>query len=164
MEFPLDGSMSHSPAMPELNLLARVALRLGAPLDLGRVPAGRRRVVAIAGGTVSGGRLRGEVLPGGVDWQILRDDDSVQIEARYVIRTLDGVLVAVHETGLRHGPPEVLARVAAGEAVDARAYYFRTVPRFECGDARYAWLNSAVAVGSGVRAGDSVVLDCYLVD
>ena len=156
--------MSHSPAMPELTLLARIALRLGAPLDLGRTPAGRARLIAIVGGTVAGGRLRGEVLAGGADWQTVRDDKTVLMEARYAIRTLDGALIGVREGGIRHGPPEVLARVAAGEAVDASAYYFRTAPRFETGDEKYSWLNNAIAVSSGVRVGDSVVLDCYTID
>ena len=86
------------------------------------------------------------------------------LEARYVIRTLDGAMISVRESGIRHGPPEVLARVSAGEAVDASAYYFRTTPRFETGDERFGWLNNAIAVSSGVRAGDSVVLDCYVMD
>jgi hypothetical protein len=156
--------MSYTPAQPELTLIARIALRLDAPLDLGVIPVGRRRLLAISGGTVSGGRLRGEVLPGGSDWQTVREDKSVLMDARYAIRTLDGALIGVVETGVRHGPPEVLARVAAGEAVDPSAYYFRTTPRFETGDERYAWLNNAVAISSGVRAGDSVLLDCYLVE
>jgi len=150
--------------MPELNLLARIALRLASPLDLGPGPMGRRKLVGIAGGTVSGGRLRGEVLPGGSDWQTVREDGSLLIEARYVIRTLDGALITVREAGVRHGPPEILARVAAGEAVDSSAYYFRTTPRFETGDERCAWLNNAVCVGSCMRVGDSVLLDCYVVD
>src|SRR4051812_45252859 len=141
---------SPTPAMPELNLLARIALRLAPPVDLGRTPAGRSRMIAIAGGTVSGARLRGEVLAGGADWQTVRDDTTVLVEARYAIRTLDGALIGVRETGVRHGPPEVLARVSAGEAVDPSAYYFRTAPRFETGDARYSWLNNAIAVCSGV--------------
>ncbi|HXC40132.1 MAG TPA: DUF3237 domain-containing protein [Burkholderiales bacterium] len=156
--------MPHSPAMPELNLLARIALRLAPPLDLGQGPLGRGKLVGIAGGTVSGGRLRGEVLPGGSDWQTVREDGSLLVEARYVIRTLDGALVTVRENGVRHGPPEILARVAAGEAVDPSTYYFRTTPRFETGDERVSWLNNAVCVGSSVRVGDSVLLDCYVVD
>ena len=156
--------MSTTPAQPELTLIARIALRLEAPLDIGVTPAGRRRILAISGGTVSGGRLRGEVLSGGSDWQTMREDKTVLMDARYTIRTFDGALISVLEKGIRHGPPEVLARVAAGEAVDPSAYYFRTSPRFETGDARYGWLNNAVAICSGVRAGDSVMLDCYLVE
>jgi hypothetical protein len=53
--------------------------------------------------------------------------------------------------GIRSGPPEVLARLARKEAVDPSEYYFRIAPRFETGAAKYAWLNSILAIGFGER-------------
>jgi uncharacterized protein DUF3237 len=64
---------------------------------------------------------------------------------------------------MRHGPPEVLARLGRGEPVDPAAYYFRTTPRFETVAPSYAWLNDVVAVGSAVRRPDAVILDFYTV-
>jgi hypothetical protein len=80
------------------------------------------------------------------------------------VRTYDGALVYVRNIGIRRGPREVLARVAAGEAVDPREYYFRSSPVFETGDSRYAWLNGIVAVCSAVRLRDEVILDFYAVE
>jgi hypothetical protein len=101
------------------------------------------------------------VLPGGADWQIVCADGLAQLEARYSLETDDGALVYVRNVGLRHGPPEVLARLAAGEPVDAKLYYMRTTPSFETGAERYRWLNRVVCVATGVRRKDAVELDVY---
>ena len=86
------------------------------------------------------------------------------LEARYTVRTDDGALVYVRNLGLRHGPAEVMERIQRGEAVDPAEYYFRSTPRFEAGDARYAWLNRILAVGSGARLANEVHLDIYAVN
>ena len=152
------------PVAPRLAKLCRARVKVAAPLELGATPAGTRRIIAIEGGTVEGERLSGEVVPGGADWQIVRDDGMALLEARYTVRTRDGALVYVRNIGIRRGPREVLARVAAGEAVDPREYYFRSSPVFEAADPRYAWLNGIVAVGSAVRLKDEVILDFYVVE
>lgn len=64
---------------------------------------------------------------------------------------------------MRHGPPEVLARIAAGELVDPAEYYFRVSIRYEVAEAEYAWLNRIVAVASAIRLADAVVYDAYVV-
>jgi len=48
-----------------------------------------------------------------------------------VIETREGARVYVENTGIRHGPPEAMARLRRGEPVDPALNYFRTVPRFE---------------------------------
>jgi hypothetical protein len=101
------------------------------------------------------------VLPGGADWQIVRGDGVSQLEARYTLETDDGALIYVRNVGLRHGPPEVLAKLAAGEPVDPSRYYMRTTPAFETGDERYRWLNKLVCVATGARRKDAVELDVY---
>jgi hypothetical protein len=53
--------------------------------------------------------------------------------------------------GLRHGPPEVIAALGRGEAVDPATYYFRTTPRFETAHPKYAFLNRLLAVSTGDR-------------
>ena len=63
----------------------------------------------------------------------------------------DGAFIYVRYAGMRHGPPEVLARLAQGETVDPGEYYFRVAPMFETGAERYAWLNKILAVGVGDR-------------
>jgi hypothetical protein len=152
------------PVVPKLAKLCRARVKVASPLDLGATPAGNRRIVAILGGTIEGQRLRGEIVPGGADWQVVQEDGTALLEARYTVRTHDGALIYVRNAGIRRGPREVLARIAAGEPVDPREYYFRSSPVFETGDSRYAWLNGIVAVCSAVRLKDEVVLDFYAVD
>src|SRR5687767_8301336 len=106
------------------------------PQELGDTPLGRRRIIGIRGGHFSGARLSGRVLAGGADWQVIRTDGVADLEARYTLQTADGALIYVENRGYRHGPKEILERLAAGEPVDPARYYMRTTPRFETGDAR----------------------------
>src|ERR1019366_5374215 len=70
---------------PSLQLLYTSSIAIAAPLDLGRAPYGQRRVIDIMGGAFSGPRLSGRVLPGGVEWQIVRSDGIVEVDARYTL-------------------------------------------------------------------------------
>jgi hypothetical protein len=151
------------PAAPTLELLARVRADVGQPQLVGTALLGERRIVPILGGEVEGPQLRGRVLPGGADWQVVASDGTAQLEARYTIETHDAALVYVRNLALRHGPPEVLERIRLGEEVDPTEYYFRSTPRFECGDPRYAWLNRIIAVASGARLANEVLLRVYAV-
>ncbi len=155
--------MTLEPVTPHLERLCRVVVKITEPLVVGDSPLERRRIIPITGGRVEGPRLQGVVLPGGADGQIVRADGGAVLEARYTIRAVDGALIYVRNIGMRHGPPDVLARLGRGEPVDPAAYYFRTTPRFETGAPSYAWLNDVVAVGSAVRRPDAVILDFYAV-
>ena len=121
------------------------------PRDIGTTPRGMRRYFPAIGGSFAGPRLRGEVLPDGGDWLLLRPDGVLEQEVRMTRKTDDGAFISVRYTGMRHGPPEVMARLAQGEPVDPSAYYFRVAPQFETGAERYAWLNTILAVGVGER-------------
>ena len=79
----------------------------------------------ITGGEFAGPQLRGKVLPGRADWQILRGDGVAELEARYTLRTDDGALIYVRNHALRHGPADVIAALTAGRPVDPASYYFR---------------------------------------
>ena len=138
-----------------------VKAELAPMLSLGHTPYGERRVVGITGGTVQGPKLTGRILPGGADWQIIRKDGAADIQARYIIDTDSGARIVVNSVGLRHGPPEVLERLARGDKVDPAQYYFRTVMRFETGDAGLDWLNRILALARGQREARSVRLDVY---
>jgi hypothetical protein len=144
-----------------LQSLLKAEITLAAPRELGATPLGRRRIIAITGGRFSGERLRGRVLPGGADWQLVRGDGVAELDARYTLETDDGVLVYVVNRGYRHGPAEVMQRISTGEDVDAGSYYMRTTPLFETGDARYAWLNRIVCVASGARRPAAVELEVF---
>jgi Protein of unknown function (DUF3237) len=129
-------------------------LRLDVPelLDLGDTPLGRRRVATVAGGTFEGERLKGTVIGTAAgDWLLQRSDGVVTLDVRLQLRTEQGELIHMGYRGLRHGPPEVMARLAAGESVDPRSYYFRIAPSFETGAPRLQWLNRILAIGTGRR-------------
>jgi hypothetical protein len=130
-------------------------------LRFGETPYGERRVIHITGGSVSGARLNGRILPGGADWQIIRADGAADIRARYTIEAADDALVLVNSEGLRHGPPDVIARVGRGEAVDPSLYYFRTALRFETAAPGLAWMNKILAIGRGERLARAVKLDVF---
>lgn len=141
--------------------LLRAEITLGPPQELGEAPHGRRRIIPITGGRVSGERLSGRVLAGGADWQVVRADGVAELDARYTIETGDGALIYVSNRGVRHGPPEVIRKLAAGEPVDPALYYMRTTPWFETGDPRYAWLNRIVCVCTGARRAAAVELEVF---
>jgi Protein of unknown function (DUF3237) len=149
---------------PHLEPLMTIAVEVGEIASLGAVPSGERRVVPINGGSFfSGEGWRGIVLPGGADWQLLRSDGVLEVDARYVLQDERGARVQVVSQGLRHGPPDVMAALARGEAVDPSRYYFRTVMRFEAAAEALAHLNHVVAVGIGAREARLVRLHVFAV-
>jgi hypothetical protein len=146
---------------PELELLLEIRASLAAPIVVGDVPEGARRVVPIDGGTFEGPRLRGTLIPGGADWQYLRPDGVMIVEAQYLLRTDDGVVIQVNNRGMRHGPEAVMRRLGGGEAVDPADYYFRATPQLSAPAGRYEWLNRRMFLCSGARYPDAVVLWFY---
>lgn len=145
----------------ELRHLCDLDVELAAPMELGTPPRGRRRIIPIIGGTVTGERLSGRVLNLGADWQTVFSDHSAELDTRYAIETHDGASIDVRNFGFRHGPPEVIEALARGELVDPSRYYMRTHPRFETGDPRYAWLNRTIFVGTGSRQPSSVKITIF---
>jgi Protein of unknown function (DUF3237) len=141
--------------------LFEARVELADVLTLGHTPLGERRVIDIRGGSFHGARLSGRVRAGGADWQTVGDDGAARLDARYTLETDGDALIQVHSQGLRHGPPEVLRRLAAGEAVDPAQYYFRTVLRFETGAPALDWLNRVIAVARGVRLPRAVELEAF---
>jgi hypothetical protein len=101
------------------------------------------------------------VLPGGSDWQLMRSDGVLEVDARYVLEDTQGRRLQVVSQGLRHGPAEAMVALARGEAVDPAAYYFRTAMRFETGAPALAHLNRVVAFGIGARQARSVRLEVF---
>jgi hypothetical protein len=146
--------------MLPLRSLFDARVELAEVVSLGQTPLGERRVINITGGTFKGDRLHGRVRPGGADWQLVRADGAADLDARYTLETATGALLQVRSQGLRHGPPEILARLAAGEADPAR-YYFRTVLRFETSATELDWLNRVIAVAHGARLPRAVQLNAF---
>jgi len=147
--------------MMALEPLMRVQVALEPVRELGDTPLGRRRIIGICGGEFAGPRLAGRVLPGGADWQIIRADGVAFLDARYTLETADGALIYVKNKGYRHGPKDVIERLARGEDVDPALYYMRATPWFETSAPQYAWLNRTVCVARGARRAAAVELDIF---
>ena len=88
----------------------------------------RHAALSAIGGSFEGPRLRGEVLPDGGDWLLMRPDGVLEQDVRITLKTDNGAFIYLRYAGMRHGPPEVMARLAQGETVDPSEYYFRVAP------------------------------------
>ena len=149
---------------PVLTFAFELRAIVGAPQELGHVRGGRRRIVPILGGVVEGPSLRGSIVPGGADWQLIQPDGLSELDTRYAIQTDDGAVIYVQNAGLRTAAPEVMQRLLAGEPVDPSLVYFRTVPRFETAAPHLQWLTRAIFVGFGERHPDLVVVRFFKVE
>jgi hypothetical protein len=153
-----------NPGSPVFEFVFEVRAPVDAPLVVGDSAHGLRRIVPILGGVVSGPRFTGRVVPGGADWQFVRPDGVLSIEAKYTLESHDHVLVMVTNRGLRHGPPEVIDRLTRGEPVDPSQYYFRTTAQFEAprGSA-YEWLNRSIFLGVAERQARAAIIRYFQV-
>lgn len=124
--------------MPQLEHVMTVRATVDAMMSMGKTPQGERRVVPINGGTFEGPGLKGTILPGGEDWQLIREDGVMELDARYWLRTDDGAVIRVHNQVLSASAP-------AGEG---KKRYARSSVRFEAPLGKYDWLNKAVYVGT----------------
>ncbi len=144
---------------PELEFVYEAEGALGDVVQMGATPDGVRRIIPIIeGGRVEGPLIKGAMFGSGADWQLVRSDGVTVADAIYALKTDDGVIIQIRNRGLRHGPPEVMARLVAGETVDPAEYYFRTVPEFIAPTGRYDWMNRSIFVCSGARYAASIKL------
>lgn len=116
--------------LPAAQFVYEAIVTLGPVEEAGVGPTGRRVRIPITGGTFEGPDIRGSILASGEDWQLIRSDGYVQIEANYWMRADDGTLVHIVNKGV------------VGEG------YGRTTPWFEVPVGPHDWLNKAVFVGT----------------
>jgi hypothetical protein len=152
-----------TPPAPKLEFAFELHAEVGKPDEVGAVPGGTRRVIPILGGTFTGSGLKGKILPGGADHQLLQSDGFTQLEARYILQTEQGEMIYVTNRGMRHGPAEVLQRLNAGERVDPNLIYFRTAAMLETSAARLQWMARSIFVCVGERYPTEVVVRFYRV-
>jgi hypothetical protein len=151
----------HQPMPLRSTFLCTLTGEVGAPMEVGVMPQGERRIVPIEGGQFDGPRLRGRVLSFGADWMSIRPDNVIAIDCRAVLETNDSALIYMSYRGFRYGPPSVMEALGRGESVDPSDYYFRIAPTFETGSEKYSWLNRIVAVGIGRRVPSGPIYDIY---
>jgi hypothetical protein len=123
---------------PSVEHVLTVNANIDSPLTMGKTPQGQRRVITISGGTFEGRDLKGTIMPGGEDWQLVREDGVTELDARYWLRTDDGVIIRVHN--------QVLVYAPEGAAPSDR--YARSSVKFEAPVGKYDWLNKAIFVGT----------------
>ena len=158
---------------PALEHVGDLQVFVTPPIDAGQMiglnSRGRRRIIPITGGTLTGSvanhpALQGRVLPGGADFQIVVSDTCADLDARYLI-ALDGEYAGEHlfvmNRALRRGSAEDVARLVRGEAVDPSRIYFRCAPTFEVSTPRLQWMTESLFVGTGARSPDSVYISLY---
>ena len=136
-------------------------IEVKAPSIVGATPGHDRRIGEIAGGRFEGERLSGKILSGGSDWQSLRADGATSLNVRLVMETHDGALIAMTYLGVRHGPKEVLDRIARGESVNPSEYYMRATPYYETASPNYGWLNRVVSVAYGHRVAGGAIYQVF---
>jgi hypothetical protein len=154
-------SMGQSPApptAPKLEFAFEVRAEVATPTIVGSVPGGTRRIVDVLGGSFEGPKVKGKLRPGGADWQIIRPDGFTEVDARYTLETDKGELIYVSNVGIRTAPPDVLAKLNAGQAVDQSLVYFRTVPKMETAAPGLQWLTRSIFICTGERHPNAVVI------
>lgn len=135
----------------KLDYLMTYRAELKPPVNVGQGPLGVRQIFDVTGGTFEGPKLRGTILPSGADWLQVGSDGIGRLDVRATFATDDGAHIYMQYFGVLDFAA-VAEKLARGEEIEFGETYFMTTPRFETGDARYAWLNRIVAVAEG-RAG-----------
>ncbi len=156
-------SAQKAPPQPQLEFVFEVRAKVADPIVVGQVPDGTRRIIDILGGTFEGPKIKGKLLPGGADWQIIRQDGFTEVDARYILQTENGDLIYVSNIGIRHAPPEIIKRLNAGEEVDQSQIYFRAVPKFETASPDLEWLMRSIFICTGERRPNDVAIRFYRV-
>ena len=147
----------------ETKYVFTITANIGAVTTAGDIGGGVRRIIPITGGEVRGDNINGKVCAFGADFQIIRPNELIELEAKYAFETDDGAVVYVENKGLRFGPVDLLQKLKRGEPVDPKLIYFRTVPKFETGHEKYRWLMEHLFIGSAARHADRVVIDVHQV-
>jgi hypothetical protein len=151
--------------MPTLKKAFDISVKVDTPVVVGQDDVhGRRQLIPITSGELTGEGLHGTVLPGGVDSQVIRPDGICELSARYGVRMDDGSSFYIENNGIRTVPAEYTAEVLQGKFIDPSLYYFCTKPSFEIYDDRLDWLNRKLFICCAVRLPDQVILGYYTVE
>ena len=123
-----------------------VSLTVSATHDVGTTQYGKRRQLDVSGGTITGDKLKGSVLTGGLDYELTLSNGAMELEEVLIFKTSDNVSIFVRNCGV----------AAAGDSA------IRIVPDIEAPTSgAYAWLNTTKLVGTRVVSGNKIQLDIY---
>ncbi len=128
-------AFAEEPSPPGLTFVFEEVVTLAPNILVGPTALGTRNIVPITGGRFSGPGISGTIIPGGWDWQLRRSDGCTQIEANYMLRTDDGVVINIINKGLSCAGPD-------GNRIPVKTY-----PVFEPPLGKYEWLGKSTFVG-----------------
>lgn len=128
---------AEAPAGPRSVLVYTAVALLEERVSHGKTPYGERFRVPIIGGSFEGPDIRGRIVPGGADWQLLRADGYLELVADYFMETDDKVQIKVTNRGLIQTEPDA----------DGKRYAM-TTPKFEAPMGKYGWLNQLIFAGT----------------
>lgn len=122
---------------PQLEFAMQLRVTLGETYEVGETPHGKRVVIPITGGIFEGPSVKGTILNGGADYQLVNNAlNRTELEAIYSIRTDDGINIHVRNRGIIY---------TGKDAQGQPTFYFKAAPQFEApADSRYAWLNNSL--------------------
>lgn len=162
----LETQVPQSLPVPALQHVLDLTVYVAAPIEAGNVKGlnsrGKRRIIPITGGAVTG-HVNGKILPGGADFQMLISETTADLDARYMIELDNGEHIFVQNHALRRGSAADIAKLVRGEHVAAETIYFRCVPTFEVSSPALEWLTQSIFVGTGARFPDRVQLSIFRV-
>jgi hypothetical protein len=144
----------------ETRYVFTITAHIAEVVSAGEIGHGVRRIVPIIGGEVRG-EVNGKVCAFGADFQIIRPNELIELEAKYALETDDGAIIYVENKGIRFGPVELLQKLKRNEPVDPKLIYCRSSPKFETGHERYRWLMEHLFVASIARHARRVVIDVH---
>lgn len=150
---------------PQLEYAFQIQIQLSERFRYGPTTDGLERgYVGVLGGTVSGPRFNGSVVPhSGGDWPVIRSDNTCVFNARYLLEADDGTLIQLRNTGIRHGAPEVLEHLRNYEPVDPSEYYMCVTPSFDAPEGPHGWLSNTVFLGKANRQKDQSIFTYWAV-
>ena len=124
---------------PQLEFVMQLKVTIDEPYSCGETQHGKRVVIPITGGTFEGPEIKGTILSGGADYQLVNASlNRTELEAIYCIKTDDDVCIHIRNKGI----------IANGKDKEGKpTFYFKCAPQFEAPtDSKYAWLNNALFV------------------
>jgi DNA-binding winged helix-turn-helix (wHTH) protein len=158
LAFPCENCFAAQEAAIRTGLLFKAVVTLDTSMEWRPNALGARRLAIPVSGWFEGPLMKGEILPGSIDWQWLRFDNVTEFESQYALKTHDSVPIRVVIRGCRHGTPEAIECLAPGEMVNPVEYFYRATPIFEAPSGPYDWLNSGLFICTGERHLSSVVI------
>jgi Protein of unknown function (DUF3237) len=128
--------------VPKFEFVYECNATLSPAVEMGKTVEGQRRIIPITGGTVRGPKIQAELLNGGWDWNLSRNDGAGSVEAAYYMKTDDGVLIRIVNKGVGGGGPP------SAPSANGEAFFMFTHPEFEAPTGKYDWMNRAMFVGT----------------